>query len=427
VRHSSGPVPAHSGEPAQQVTDLLIFAYYFRPLNESGAHRPFRFARYLTPLGIRSHVVTASDPGSTPAWSSSAYVEDPGGRHWSEVDNWTRLGKLVQRVLPYNDRLDWTPAACRAGESIIRQTRATAVLSTSPPIASHFVARYLKHRHGIRWIADIRDPISHNPFRTGLIANWYDAAVERMVIEGADAVIANTDTAGQLLRKRYPRFAEKIHVIWNGYDSQDGLGPMPLSRPDCNVLLHAGSLYGGRHPGMLVRSLERLIRAGRISPTAVRLDLIGSIERQHPWVTECGLEELCSQQWLRCVEGMLPVSEAHAAMASAASLLLLDLNEQRASLQVPGKLFEYIQIGRPILAFTTPGSPSERILQQSGIPHVCIYQDASDHETDDRVIRFLSLPSNPVPPSAWFREQFDGSLQARTLAELIRGPSATHF
>jgi hypothetical protein len=76
-------------------------------------------------------------------------------------------------------------------------------------------------------------------------------------------------------------------------------------------------------------------------------------------------------------------------------------------------------MGRPILAFTTAQSPTEYILERSGVPYQCIYDYSSDEEIDKRILRFLQLPSKAVFPSQWFREEFEGSNQTKVLASML--------
>ena len=90
-------------------------------------------------------------------------------------------------------------------------------------------------------------------------------------------------------------------------------------------------------------------------------------------------------------------------------------------MQVPSKLFDYIRLGRPILALTTRNSPVERILSESGVPHRCLYPDLSDAEYDRRVLEFLRLPNTPVRASETFMTRFDARHQAENLASLIAG------
>jgi hypothetical protein len=106
-------------------------------------------------------------------------------------------------------------------------------------------------------------------------------------------------------------------------------------------------------------------------------------------------------------------------MTRADYLLLIDVNQSGTSLQVPGKLFEYIRVGRPILALTPEGSPVERILANSGVLHVCLHPGEPADETDRKLLQLLAMPTSPVEPSRWFRDHFDAEAQTRMLASLL--------
>ncbi len=103
-------------------------------------------------------------------------------------------------------------------------------------------------------------------------------------------------------------------------------------------------------------------------------------------------------------------------MKTSDYLLLI---QQQSINQVPGKLFEYLQTGRPILAFVTRNSPTERILAGSGVHHRCVYPDDSPERFDEVIAEFLNLPTEIVPASPWFEDRFNGEFQTRALAEII--------
>lgn len=393
--------------------EVVMLAYYFPPLNESGALRPYRFAKYLPESGLKAKVVTGS-PRDGGDGQDVVCPTKADGAMW-----WRLLAAALQRILPHNDELQWIPGAMAAAGKIIATNCITAVFSTSPPLATHLTAWLLKKRYGVRWVADLRDPIYDNPFRSGFITKLWDRWIERTIAVHADVVIGNTAGAVDRLQKRHPQHKDKIHLIWNGYDPEEELIALPTPPRTQKVLIHAGSLYGGRHPGELVSSVARLIEQGKIKPDAVDIHLIGYIDLNEPWVARYDFRRHLETSWVKSFE-QVPRTVAQKAMAEADCLLLLDLNERGLGIQLPAKLFEYIRIGRPILAFTTPGSPSEVILRRSGIPHVCIYQGASTQEVDQKLLSFLHLPSDPAEPSEWFRAQFDGAAQTRTLAELLR-------
>jgi glycosyltransferase involved in cell wall biosynthesis len=400
-------------------SEILMLAYYFPPMNVSGADRPFRFAKYLNEFGYDATVITGSDPGATPPWPASIYT---GEKHrYPSIDRaagWT--AKVIQRILPYNDQIPWIPEAVAAATQVLKERNIQVLLSTSPPLATHLAAAWLKRRLGVSWIADLRDPIVGNPFRPGRFAEAYDRSIEAMILRNADAVIGNTSVSVEELQARYPKFRHKVHLIWNGYDPEEQFGPLPLKSKSSKVLVHAGSLYGGRHPGVLLKSVERLLNRGVLTENHIRIHLIGEIDYQQPWVAECDLVNLKQKAWFECIDKVLPRSEAQHALATADYLLLLDTTGRAAALQVPAKLFEYVRIGRPVLAFTTRNSPTEYILKRSGVRYACIYQNEPEVEVDSKVLAFLNLPSIPVEQSAWFHSQFDGRTQTGTLADVLR-------
>lgn len=395
---------------------LLMLAYYFPPMNESGANRPFRFAKYLRAFEVSTQVVMVSDNDSNGAVLQCETSTE-------KVAKYTGLtsvaARSVQRLLPYNDQLTWVPQAVAAAKQVLASGDVFAMFSTSPPIATHIAAFLLKRRHRIRWIADLRDPIYRNPFRRGRVVGWWDQFVEWLIITYADGVVGNTAGAVKELKKRYPKFADKIYLIWNGYDPEEDLTALPIASQECHVLTHAGSLYGGRHPGQLLASLSRLIARGALNQNHVLVRLIGYINLEESWVDQYNFRAMLGEPWLECIDRVLPRQEALNAIATSNYLLLLDINERGVGLQLPAKLFEYIRIGRPILAFTTPGSPTEYILSRSGIPHICIYQNSTDGETDNRLLSFLQFSSEPVSPSEWFRKEFDAAAQTKILASTL--------
>ena len=413
-------VSAPSGAPQQtrERKALLILAAAFPPENLSGSKRPFRFAKYLPPLGYEVQVVTACKDSGELGWNN-VRIADPARASVAVKRTSKWLQRLQRHLLPYNDQLPWIPHAIAAAEAIFHETPVGAVLSTSPPVGSHFAAAELKRRHGIRWIADFRDPLYGNPWRSRRFAWIYDMILEHYIVSNADAVIANTDTAGDALRRRYPSLARKIFVVWNGYDPDDNVEAGPIPSRDFRVVAHIGSLGGGRHPGLLLDSMERLCRGGLLDPRTIRLRLIGSMDPNESWFNRPSCQSLVKQGCLEYTGKTVPEPEARRQMSEADFLLLLDLNNFGASLQLPAKLFEYLRIGRPVLAFTSPGSPTEQILAKSGVPYCCLHPTDSSERIDGALGEFLRLPSTPAAASPWFWETFGAPSHAQMLADIL--------
>jgi glycosyltransferase involved in cell wall biosynthesis len=393
---------------------LLVVAHKYPPDNISGAKRPARFAKFLPHYGYDVSVVTSTQQSSI---VKNVYVAGDDAIRPAKLQRSVAAAEFFQRwCLPYNDCVPWVPTAVASAE---RALPVDVVLSTSPPIGVHYVAAILKWKHGVKWIADLRDPVYGNPWRNRRLAWVHDSTVERMIITYADAVIANTDAATDVLRKRYPKHAGKISLVWNGYDPYEIVGPLEIPTRGYRLLVHTGIVGGGRHPGMLLHSVERLISSGALAPAQLRIRLIGILDDSEPWVACCPFRKL---QKLGCLEytgSSVSEHEARASMGTADNLLLIDLNEANAGLQLPAKLFDYIRVGRPILAMTVRSSPTERILKQSGIPHACIFADDTPAQVDSTVLNYFTLPTAPATPSHWFTQSFRGPEQTAGLARVV--------
>jgi glycosyltransferase involved in cell wall biosynthesis len=66
------------------------------------------------------------------------------------------------------------------------------------------------------------------------------------------------------------------------------------------------------------------------------------------------------------VAGQVGHAEALAAMSSAHALLLVANTTPGAHATVPGKLYEYLAAGRPVLAVAPPDSSTADVLTQTG-------------------------------------------------------------
>jgi glycosyltransferase involved in cell wall biosynthesis len=279
----------------------------------------------------------------------------------------------------------------------------------------------LKKRTAVPWIADYRDPTVGSPFRrSDGLPGWVDRTMEKRFFRAADLLLTVTDSVRQEFIARSPEVEGKTAVLWNGFDPEEEIGPKPIPPRPYRVLAHFGSLYGGRTPVLPMASIDRLITRGALNPAQFRLRLVGGLE---PAIREKNrplFDKLTAAGCLECLAS-LPRAQALQEMMASDGLLLADNNESGIGHTVPAKLFEYVRVGRPILALTAGGSPVERLLTASGVPFVALSPGMSDDAIDDRMLAFLKMPSAPVPLSQVFLADFDGRNQARTLAGLIDG------
>lgn len=397
---------------------VLLFAYHYPPENTVGAARPFRFAKYLARLGYTCRVFTAAEQAGR-CDPVTVYVPDPFFTREHSRLEWQVERAIRKLILPGELGTQWSYHACRAARACLRAhpgAQAT-VFSTFPPLGPHLAAWQLVRSERLPWIADFRDPFPDGSERkkTHPLQQQVYRRLDRTIARRTNVVIANTDGALAQWREKFPALNGKVQLIWNGFDPEERIFPLPLPKRNYKVLSHVGNLYHRRTAGPILESIARLLAAGRLPQGSVHVRLIGAADAEALPNAEF-LGGARQEGWLDLVTERLPHREALDIARSSDGLLLL---QPQSSTQVPGKLFEYLQIGRPVLALVPPGSPSERLLERSGVRYRCVDPQSSLEAIDSAVARFFELPQEPEAPNAWFEEQFNVGSQTLALHHLI--------
>ena len=398
---------------------LLIFAYHFPPENAIGALRPYRFYKYLSRLGYRCHVITASDVAQRPDLDAER-VPDPFVENPRVGLGWQIERAIRKFLMPGVAGSQWSVQAYRVAQRFIDSNPGyrITVFSTFPPIGTHFAGYWLARQRRLPWIGDYRDPVANNSIHKdiGRFNQSVYRKLEGIFLRANDFAIANTDAAQTKLKQNYPNHAARIHLISNGFDPENRLSALPVARPGTKILAHVGELYGGRYVSPILESIERLTEGGRILPGQLLVHLTGpAIPGSIP--DPAFMEKAVARGWLHFDPERIAQEAAHRIIQTADCLLLV---QPQSVLQVPAKLYEYLQIGRPILAFVPPDSPVERILEKSGVPYCCVYPSATPSELDDSILEFLQLSSQEVKPSQWFEDEFNAQNHAAKVAQLIQ-------
>jgi Glycosyl transferase 4-like domain len=398
---------------------IIMFAYHFPPENAVGGVRPYRFYKYLSRLGYRCHVITAADQASRPDLDSER-VADPFIARPRRGLGWQAERALRKLLLPGVVGVRWSGLACRAARTFLRSETGAEVtiFSTYPPLGAHLAAFQLAHREKLPWIADFRDPMGDNPGHPFLKGHQHQVYrwMERNILKRATIAIANTDAVADKWRCASPHRHDRIHLIWNGFDPEDRVPPLPVPQREYRLISHVGELYQGRNITALLESISRLLAARRLPANGVRIRLVGSYLSESVPGPEF-LRRAEAEGWLELIPNRLPHREALTIAQTSDGLLLV---QPHSSVQVPGKLFEYLQIGRPVLAYILRDTPIERILRHSGVPYRCAYADSPPEEMDRAVESFFAFKEHHHPASEWFEANFDARVQTQTLEKLIR-------
>ncbi len=416
---------------------VLLVGYFFPPLGGGGMLRALKLAKYLPAAGWEPEVLTADDSRyhlrdeaalgevdcpvhRAPArrYPSAARLLRVGGGSTvakAAGSGWRgRLRTLLARLgnLP-DQQVGWSRTARSLGLKLARQGRYSTVWTTSPPVSGHLVGLALKRELGLKWVADLRDSWTLGPFFDPAtpLHRLLQRRLERAVVEAADALVCATPRMAEIYRRFFPDSAGKITVITNGYDEADFAGLDVLSPHPGTAIGHAGTFYGARRPDAFLAALETVaderpeagLRFLEIGTSGLEAeDALGRFARRRP--------ELITRR------GNLPHRRTLEELARCRLLLVVVGNQPGAQTVLTGKLFEYLRLGRPILACCPPGDAADLVRSLGAGPTA----DPDDAEKIAGALRLL-LDDPPEPIDRGRVEAYERSRLAAETAALFEG------
>lgn len=379
---------------------MLLVSYLFPPIGGGGVPRPLKMAKYLARSGWEVHVLTV-DTAYHATKDETLLKELPAGvtihraKEWNPLNGFRRSkgsgsgnqGKPVTSIpqgsqgslkkmksflvsslkqvkntlfIP-DDQIGWLPHASRLGARIVKEHNIPVMFSTSGPNTSHLVARSIKRKTGIHWVADFRDPWTQNMHRSQL--PWREAfeeEMERSVMAEADVITTVTHGFAENFLHKYQREIQQIEVIHNGFDPEDYEKIQSDEADGRFTLIYTGIFYQQRNPRLLLQGVRELIDEGKIDASQIRLQFAGVFD--YPGYTDnwdcvhhLQLENIVD------VMGNLPHKQALTAMKNADILLLIGDTAPGSGVYIPGKLYEYMAISHPILALSLEGESTKII------------------------------------------------------------------
>jgi glycosyltransferase involved in cell wall biosynthesis len=363
------------------VKRVLLLAYLFPPIANSGTQRPLKFAKYLSQYGWDPIVMTAAHFDTQP--TDPALLDDlPKSVRVIRVPMLselishgiyqlgcrTRLAKRIGdgvgwRLQTRYRRPDlyalWRPTATRAAMRLFHREGFDAIFATGFPWTTLLIGRDVARATGRPLIADFRDPWSaEDMLRTPQHAPRHEErAQETEVLRKAAVAITVAPSMTRRFIAAHPDIDEtKFVTIPNGFDPVD-LGPRAPRTDGKFRIVFTGVWKEGYNPAPIYDVLDWLRRSRPQVLAGVELVAAGFAPGE---AARRGLTD-----YVREV-GLLPHREAIALMHSADVLFMTNGGGDRQHIAVPGKLYEYLATGHPVLALTHPDGDAGRLLKDIG-------------------------------------------------------------
>jgi glycosyltransferase involved in cell wall biosynthesis len=250
--------------------------------------------------------------------------------------NWK--GRVIEGVKAFMSlflfpdvRAEWEPSARRLLDHLLETWQPETVISSHEPATTIALGLHAK-RKGYVWVVDLGDPVvaPYTPRRWRKRA-W---AMERQLCAEADLVTVTSETARRVLRERHGIDESRCATLTQGFDHRATAASVKgvTFETDRLELLYTGSFYSFRKVGPLLEALLA-VPAARLSVGSVAPppDLVAAAHR-HP-------------DQIRLL-GFIPHVLAVALQRQCDVLVNL---ANADPVQVPGKFYEYLGSGTPIL------------------------------------------------------------------------------
>ncbi len=350
---------------------VLIITYYWVPAGGSGVQRWLKFVKYLRDFGIEPVIFTVDNP-NYPIIDESLRKDVPEGIEiiknpilepndllsiFKKKETKTSagflnpnpsfFGKFLQYVranyfIP-DARKFWIKPSVKAIKKYVSENEIDAIITTGPPHSLHLIGLQLKKKLNLKWIADFRDPWTDIDYfhQLPLTENSKrkHQKLEQDVLKHADVSLV----VGKTMKENYDVFSENVNVITNGFDTE--LNTNPIIELDQKFsITHIGLMNADRNPKLLWEVLSELSKEISGFSDDLEIKLIGSI-------ADDVATDLEHNQFKNITKiNYVPHSEVKIYQQKSQVLLLAINKVPSAKGIITGKIFEYLQAKRPILA-----------------------------------------------------------------------------
>lgn len=389
----------------------------------SGVQRTLKFTKYLPEYDWYPYVLTV-EPNNYYAYDDTLLNElddkvkifrtksKENTRKTNTFPNFFKqnFGRyLLSYIYTPDTKIKWKKKALELGEQIIKENPIDVIFATAPPYTDFLVAYELSQKFDIPFVIDYRDLWMDNQY------NYYPTPyhkkkseqMEHEVLVHANRIIVTTRFAKETLLKRY-KFLNHldISIITHGYDHRDFENINISNKPNNKlVITHSGLFQDDRTPKYFLKAIAEAIKIKPELKEIIELRFVGLMRPNHTkLISKYNLEYICK------LYGYVTHSESIRLLLESDVLWLMMKDNVRS----PGKLYEYIGAGKPILINSPMGSMRQLALD-SGVAFATEPNDIK--QIIDAIMKISDLWKNNNLPKA--NKDFVNLFSRRTLTSSL--------
>lgn len=375
---------------------VLVIAYYFPPLGLSGVQRTFKFVKYMLKYNWEPTIIT-TDRIAYYAYDNSLVKEldslnirvirisgkEPNsllsalGNLKPPKEIYRKLFDFIsQSVFIPDNKISWSKVAKMKVEELLKQESFDMIFISSPPFSAFEKISELRSKYDIPIIIDYRDLWYNSYFSFYLtpIHKILNKRKEYLSLKNSDSVIVTNRKIKEYLIKTYPFLTfEDVVIIPHGYDPEDFQVAKPFPKPKNKlVIMFSGVFIGYSTPKYFLKAFKELTLERPDIAQNIELHFIGYLRKENiNLLKKLKLEEFIVDHGY--VDHLTSVGKI---MSSDVLWFMVDYKKNIDAI-LPGKVYEYIGAGKPILG-CVPDGAAKLALQEYGAAFICKPDDIQE-------------------------------------------------
>jgi glycosyltransferase involved in cell wall biosynthesis len=378
-------------EPEANAKKVLVITYYWPPSGGSGVQRWLKFVKYLPQFGWTPYVFTPENPSFDlkdesllrdvpaeaevlhfPIWEPYSLFSTFAGAKGEKLNsNSAPKGDTFFKKLAIwirgnffipDPRVFWLRPAANFLHDFLIEQKIRTIITTGPPHSVHLIGLRLKKKNpSLNWIADFRDPWSEWGFldtvKVGSLARWLHKRLERNVLQHASHVTTITPFYVRQFKQLAGR---NVKLLTNGFDEDDftHFAPEPTEK---FVIRFVGIVNEMCNPIPFMETVATVCNANAAFREKVHISFVGEVNaRFYEFVTRH--PTLSS---VTAFTKTVPHKELINFYKTSSVLLVVLTGVKGEEGQMPGKLFEYIATGLPVLGVGTEHGDAANLIKQA--------------------------------------------------------------